>query len=1008
MSVKRNYLITKVITALPIIFAAAAAQAQPAKAPATTPSSAAPEAEPLADIVITGTRIQRLDFKLANPVVAVDATQILHSGKTNLTDYLTRIPALAGSFGGSNAAGGNTDIGIGETGLNLLNLRYLGTDRTLVLIDGRRQVGAEAGSAAVDINTIPLDLVERVDVLTGGASATYGADAVTGVVNFVLKKNFEGLSIRGQNGWADRGKGGERFFAATLGKNFADGRGNISLAYEFGQEDRTPGSARHYLKGPNAVTFHECDPDGALAPCTFSRMPLKGARFNDTARQGAIDTDLYTQDGYGPELLSNGQPYDNGIFVPPFYQLGGSGTPQRDYLGDLRAKLDRHIINAMAHYDVSNALTIYAEAKYTHIKTFSISQPTFDYYLRVREDNPFIPTALRNAIGGAFAANQLVDPDDPSTGFVWLNRDNFDLGQRGERITRDTLRGVLGAKGEITPHLRYDASWEYSQNKITNRFSGDQLTDRFLAAIDAVPDGHGGATCRINTVANPTQDDIYQPDQQRTLRGGPLTFAPGSCVPLNLFGEGASSQAARDFISVNTVERTKLTQSVFSAALSGDTGAFFKLPGGAIGFAFGAEYRRETSKDVPDEFIQQGLTFSNLSPIAKGKFNVYEGFAEIDAPILKDVPFAQLLDINAAVRFSHYSTIGNTTTWRFTGQWAPIRDIKFRGTIAQAVRAPNIAELFGPNGQDFQFIDDPCAGSHVNEGKAVRPANCAALLASLGAPNPFTDLNSSSISGLNGGNPTLGAETAKTWTAGVVLTPRFIPGLNISVDWYNIRLKQAINNPDPQQLADLCVDQPTINNQFCAQIVRQSGGGPQAGRILSFNRFPQNVAQFTTSGLDLDINYLLRTDHLGTFNFHLVGNYLNELKQIGVPGADPTDFRGTYEYPAPKYSANFDASWAFKKFTLAYNLAWYSHVLRYTHDQIDSDPNFVAPKYKYIKARWEHDIHAAYDFNEQIQVYGGINNFTDQKPDIGQIRLPVEPQGRFFYVGAKVKLARLF
>jgi iron complex outermembrane receptor protein len=945
-------------------------------------------------------------------VVAVDATQIAHSGKTNLTDYLIRIPALAGSFGGSNAAGGNTDIGIGETGLNLLNLRYLGTDRTLVLIDGRRQVGAEAGSAAVDINTIPLDLVERVDVLTGGASATYGADAVTGVVNFVLKKNFEGLSIRGQNGWADRGKGGERFFAATFGKNFADGRGNISLAYEFGQEDRTPASARGYISGSNAVTFHEC-PEGTN--CKYSRVPIHGARFFDTARQGAIDVDLYTQDGYGPELLSNGNPYDPGTFVPPFYQLGGSGTLQRDYAGDLRAKLDRHIFNVMTHYDVSDALTLYAEAKYVHISTFSVSQPTFDYYLRMREDNPFIPSALRTAIGGAFAANQLQDPSDPSTGFVWMNRDNFDLGQRGERITRDTLRGVLGAKGQLTPHLRYDASFEYSQNKIKNRLTGDQLTDRFLAAIDAVPDGHGGVTCRINTIANPTQDDIYQPDADpsnggsRTLRGGPLTFAPGTCVPLNLFGVGMASQAAKDFISVDTVERTKLTQQVFSAALSGDTGGFFKLPGGPIGFAVGAEYRRETSKDIPDDFIQQGLTFSNLSPIAKGKFDVYEGFAEIDAPILKDVPFAQLLDFNAAVRFSHYSTIGNTTTWRFSGQWAPVRDIKFRGTIAQAVRAPNISELFGPNGQDFEFIDDPCAGTHVNEGKAVRPANCAALLTSLGVANPggFTDLNSASISGSSGGNPNLKAETAKTWTAGVVLTPRFAPGLNISADWYNIKLKQAINNVDPQQLADLCVDQPTLNNVFCSQITRQNGG-PQAGRILTFVRQPQNVAQFLTSGLDIDINYLMRTDKAGTFNFHLVGNYLHELKQIGVPGAAATDFRGTYEYPAPKYLVNFDASWAFKKLTLAYNLAWYSHVLRYTHDQINSDPDFVAPKYKYIKARFEHDIQASYDFNEMIQVYGGINNFTDQKPDLGQIRQPVEPQGRFFYIGAKVKLARVF
>ena len=384
-----------------------------------------------------------------------------------------------------------------------------------------------------------------MDVLTGGASATYGADAVTGVVNFVMKKNFEGLTIRGQDGWSQRGGGGKRFLSATFGKNFSDDRGNISLAYEFSDEDRLSSSKRGYLVGPGAVTFHECDPSGPYAPCKYQRMPLSNVRFFDSARQGAIDTDLYTNPVYGPDLLSNGQPWDPGIFVPQFYQQGGSGTLQRDYLGDLLPKLKHHILNFSAHYDVSDALTLYAEAKYVHINTFSISQPTFDYYLRMREDNPFIPTALRYAIGGAFAANQLQDPSDPSTGFVWMNRDNFDLGERAERITRNLFRTVLGAKGQITPHLRYDVSWEYSQNKQTLHNIGDEYTDRFLAAIDAVPDGHGGVICRINTIANPTQDDIYQPDAAtRSLRGGPLSFAPGSCVPLNVFGEGAPSKAA--------------------------------------------------------------------------------------------------------------------------------------------------------------------------------------------------------------------------------------------------------------------------------------------------------------------------------------------------------------------------------------------------------------------------------------------------------------------------------
>jgi len=958
----------------------APARAQTAPAPAA-PAAAAPEAP---EVVITGTRIRNADFETANPVVSVNAERIQQTGETNLTEYLTRLPALVGSLGPTQAAGGNTSLGIGQTGLNELNLRNLGTNRTLVLIDGRRQVGGEPGTAAVDINTIPTDLVERVDVLTGGASAIYGADGVTGVVNFILKKNFEGISIRAQNGISTYGDGAQRLLSITAGHNFADGRGNIALAYEYGRHDRLNANDRPYLVGPGAVTFHNT-PE-STGP---SRVPLTDVRFFDSSRQGGVDVDF---DGLPDYIGSTGAPWDPGRFVPDFYQQGGSGTLQSDYRGDLLPQVTRNIGNVIAHFDVSDKLTLYAEGKYAHTVSFSISQPTFDYYILINPDNPYIPSALQPIVAEA--------------GGALLNRDNFDLGTRGERITRNTLRGVIGAKGDLSSHLRYDVSYTYSRNKITNHFIGDQYTDRFFAAIDAVPDGSGGVTCRINI--DPTAI-LDQPYSSRTLPDAPLTFTPGQCVPLNLFGEGSPSQAAKNFISVDTTDHSKLTQQVLTGSLSGDTGAFFKLPGGPIGFALGAEWRRESSKDVPDPVAQQGLTFSNLTPISKGHFSVKEVFAEVDAPLLKDLPFAHLLDIGAAVRYSDYTTIGHTTTWRFNAQYAPVRDITFRGTYAQAVRAPNIGELFSPNGQDFEFINDPCSPARVDLGKPSRPANCQALLTSLGAdPATFIDLNSSSIPGTLGGNPSLKAETARTWTAGAVIQPRFLRGLTVSVDWYDIRLKNAISFVTAQQLADLCVDQPTLENQFCGQVERNNGG-TQPGRIVGFTRVPQNVASYATSGLDLDMNYVLRPSwDYGNFTFHLVGNYLNKLKLIGIPGADPTNYRGTQELPAPKYQANFDVSWAYRKLTLAYNLNWFSHTLRYPHDEVNADPNLTAPQYKYIKAHSQHDIYASYDVTKQMQLYFGINNLTNAKPDFASITYPNEPLGRFFFVGAKVKLADLF
>jgi len=970
------------VSLIALLASPAAAQTAPV-AQAAPADAAAPAEAP--EVVVTGTRIRNADFETANPVVSINAARIQQTGDVNLTEYLTRLPALTGSMGPSQSAGGSPNLGIGQTGLNELDLRNLGTNRTLVLIDGRRQVGGEPGSAAVDINTIPTDLVERVDVLTGGASAIYGADGVTGVVNFILKKDFEGLNIRAQNGISSKGDGGQRLVSATAGHNFADGRGNVSLAYEFSQEDRLPVTDRPYLTGSRAITFHN-NPSSS-GP---TRVPLQDIRFFDTSRQGGVDVDF---DGMPDYLGNNGAPFNHGTFVPDFYQQGGDGTLQSDYRGDLLPKITRHIGNLIAHYDFSPAFTLYAEAKYAHTVSYSISQPTFDYYIHIDPANPFIPDSLKGIIADA--------------GGALLNRDNFDLGTRGERIIRNTARGVIGAKGDLSSHLRYDASYTYSRNKITNHFIGDQYTDRFLAAVDAVSDGHGGVTCRINIDPNA---DISQPDDYtRTQRNAPLSFTPGQCVPLNLFGEGSPSQAAKDFISVNTTEHSKLTQQVATASLSGDTGAFFNLPGGPIGFAVGGEWRRESSTDIPDPVSQQGLTFANLTPIARGHFTVKEAFGEVDAPLLKNLPFAHLLTIGGAVRFSDYSTIGHTTTWRLNGQYAPIRDITFRGTYAQSVRAPNIGELFAPNGQDFEFISDPCSTANINLGKPSRPANCRALLTSLGAdPSTFTDLNSANISGLLGGNPSLKAETARTWTAGAVIAPRFVRGLTISADWYDIKLKDAISTVAPQQLADLCVDQPDLNNQFCAAITRNNGGN-QPGRIVGFTRIPQNVANYATRGLDLDVAYALRPRwDYGSFDLHLVGNYLDKLTLIGTPGADPTNYRGTYDGSAPKYQANFDATWNYKKLKLGYDLSWFSHVLRYSHDAVDADPNLTAPEYKYIKAHWQHDIYASYDVNEKFEMYGGVKNLTQPKPDPSLIYYPNEPLGRFLYVGARVKLGKIF
>jgi outer membrane receptor protein involved in Fe transport len=976
----------------------------------TQPSSTNLAAENPADasgqgtIVVTGSRIRRPDFTTPNPVISIGSDQIEESGTTNLTDFLTGYPALQGSSTSADNSGDNA--GIGFTGLNLLNLRNLGTERTLVLVDGRRHVAGVPGSQSVDINTIPSDLVERVDVLTGGASAIYGADGVTGVVNFVMKRDFEGLSARAQAGISKYGDAGQRLFSITAGKNFADGRFNIAVAYEHGEEDRIEYKDRKRLSGRNLVGFYKnpndpenTDPDydGPADNGIPDNVPLSDIRYFDTNREGGIDVNF---DGFPDYFVgADGSlvAFDPGSFVPDFYQQGGNATLVSDYGNDLLPKIRRDVVNVITHFDVSPGLTIFAEGKFAKNKSFSLAQPSFDYYLLIPGDNAYITPDIA---------------DVAPFGDVLVNRDNFDFGQRGERIDRKTWRGVIGARGDIGEHANYEVSYVYGRTTVRNNYLENQLTDRFYAAIDAVIDPNTNQpTCRINLdpSAYPFQPYNYtRSDYDSDPTDGvftPLTFQPGECIPLNLFGEGAPSQAALDWITADTVDRSRITQQVLSGSISGDLGAVFTFPGGgALGYAFGAEYRKEKSRFTPDPLAAQGVSFTNSLAQDAGKFSVKEVFGEVRLPLLRRMPFAHALEVGGAVRFSDYSTIGHTTAWKVDASWAPVPDITFTGTYSTAVRAPNIGELFGGASQTFEFITDPCLPSEIQNGSSNRAANCATLLASLGANDPYEDTRSTNIPGFQGGNPDLDAETAKTWTIGAILKPRFLSGFTARVDWYDIKLKKAVSTVTPEQLAELCVDQATLDNVFCDSIVRQNGdtGTADAGNIISFTVQPENVAQFRTAGLDVNLNYRLRTDKAGTFSLNVIGNYLDRLEFIGTPGAPVTDSRGTAF--APKYTVNADLTWKYDRFTINYGLLWFDKTSRFSNQTLENNTDVVDDKYKFYKERWQHDIYAAVDVGDKFTFYGGVNNLFDQKPDIGTTTYPVPSVGRFFYAGAKVRL----
>lgn len=937
---------------------------------------------PREDIVVTGTRIARPELDFANPVTSFSAATIEQSGQTSLADFLVQSPALVGSRTGDLTGGSNTDFG--EAGLDLLNLRNLGTDRTLVLVDGRRHVSGLAGSAAVDINTIPTDLVETVDVLTGGASAIYGADGVSGVVNFRLKHDFEGVTARGQIGISEAGDGGNRFGAVTIGQNFSEGRGNIALAYEYNRDDRVSDQDRPYLRNPVSANLYRNQGDLPDDPNIYDLIVYDDVRYADSSRYGAVDVDF----DFAADFEGNGRIYDRGLVLDESggYTQGGSSTPVDGYQGDLFPGIERHLVNALGHYEFSDALNIFAEGKYVRARTRTLSQPNYDFYLFQTPENPFMPQSIRDAIVPGAAAEYFEDPDTPDG--VLVTRDNFDMGINTEDVTRQTTRAVVGANGRISPNARYEISYVYGETRTRVLSRGNRLEAQWQAAVDVVTDPDTGLpVCRSS----------LDPDAAPELAG---------CIPYNIWGEGVRDPAAIDFVTTDSISRSKITQQVVSGAISGDFGALFSLPGGPVGFAIGAEYRRERSRFDPDPAISEGLTWQGAVQPASGGFSVKEVFAELNVPLLKEVPLAHLLSFGAAIRFSDYSTIGNTTTWKVDGVYAPIRDISFRATYSEAVRAPNIAELFAPASSSYNFIVDPCDTAETNNGTAVREANCAALLSAFGVdPTTFSPSSTPQASvfteGLAGGNVDLREETAKTWTAGIVLRPSFLPGFSFSADWYDIKLKNAINTPEAEELAELCVDQPTIDNQFCPGITRD----PATGYIIGFNVMPDNVANFRTAGLDVTLAYRLRTAAAGTFNLSLVGNYLDRLEFIASPGATLDSDRG--ELYIPKYSASLDLSWNKGPLTIAYGVNWFSKTDRFTAEDLAGDPDYSDPRYFKVKEKWEHEIQASYDVDDRFNIYAGVNNLFDEKPAFGFSSYPVSAMGRYFYTGVTMKLGPL-
>jgi len=960
-------------------------------------------------IIVTGTRLPQREEGRANPLVSISQDTIAQSGRNNLVELLAQSPALFNSLANFNAAG--SEAGFGMAGVNLLNLRNLGTQRTLVLVDGRRHVAGVSGDTAVDINTIPTSLVEQVDILTSGVSAIYGADGVSGVVNFVMKRDFDGVELSAQQGISDYGDAPNTFFSAIAGKNFSGGRGNVTLAYDFRKDGRV-----RYADRPIGRTESERIVRNPLADPSNPAIPgyvfLNDIRYADSSTDGAVAID----DSLFPLFRGGGQVYDPGNLINnTSLTQGGSSTPVAAYQGDLQAATEVHNINLLASYSFSPAMRFFVEGKYVRASAFTAAQPSFDFYTFVPRDNAFLPGNVRDAIApGNMAYWELPDG-------VAFNRDNFDLGTRNERNRRDIFRAVIGFDGAIADRWKYAVSYTFGQNRTKFLSQNYRLWDRYYAAIDAVDEGefltgtsNGNILCRVDltgTIESRNIGDIYfNDDSPYNDVPTPQTFTSG-CVPLNLFGEGVRDPAALDFINVDLVNRYRLQQQVVSGHISGDLGSWFRLPGGPVRLAFGGEYRKETSRFTPDPLSTRTIAgdaeisiVQDISLFApeRGSFDVWEIFGEVSLPLLANRPFAHRLDIGAALRVSNYSTIGSTTTWKFDGAWAPIPDVLFRGTYSQAVRAPNIGELFAPQSGTYQALEDPCSPANVaTRGTVFRAENCRNLIEGLGVDFASFDydnspLASSTIRGRVTGNDRIREERARTWTAGTVFRPASVPGLSITLDWYDIRLNNAINTATLQETADFCVDSATLGNVFCQNITRDG----RTGYVTNYLLRPENVAFFETAGADLTISYGFQPSTWGRFNFRGTLGYLDKLNYLPANGGIVDVDRG--EAGAPKWVGTADLTWQKDSVLVNYGVNYVGKQRRFEYSETENNPNIIDPNFLYFKSSFTHDIRVEVSASGGgAGFFFGANNFTNEKPARGSANRPVGFIGRYFYAGVR-------
>ena len=1030
--------------------------------------TAAPVAEeeeaaaPSGEITVTGSRIRRPNLESTVPITSISGDTFLEQGNTNIGDTLNELPQLR-----STRQQQNPSTGIGIAGLNLLDLRGLGQNRTLVLVNSRRHVAADLTSTAQapDINSIPNDLIERVDIVTGGNSAIYGSDAIAGVVNFVLRRNFDGIQVRGQTGISTPGGfGGNQYVSAMAGMNFAEDRGNITIHGEYAHQDRVFASDIPFLRRVEGLGIVDADPSGSDG--NPDSVYFRDIRTRSASRNGLV---FVTQPNANPACgLGVGGTAYNCLLVfdaagnlspstetarfstgPIGGAVGGNlDTGREGTFYSVLPRQDRYNFNLLAHYEFSKALEAFVEAKYVRVDTLGSNSgagaiqgtfTSFDRRERIRLDNPFLTPAARTTIANAILAsgcvsNVSVPCSTPSAAgnsgvltpaqqaAIAAGSFRFALGRnevageiRDERFQRETYRIVGGLRGVFNDDWNYELSANYgkmNESTVTRGFVDNQ---RLALSLDA---GRNPVTGQIQCRSQFDPASAVGYDTGAFQTGGTtranaaqlarLAADIAACVPYNPFGQ-ADNSAAQNYFNVTTRNEGYTEQLVLSGFVGGDTSGFFNLPGGPVSFAVGAEYRREDVFLDQDDFAGTAGNTNNVVLGPNGvfldpkAFTVKEAFAEIRVPILADTPFFHELSLSGAARIAKYQG-GVGTVWAYNAgvDWAPVEDIRFRGNYSRAVRAPYVTETGGANVANFSpNFQDPCSPANIGTGTQFRAANCQADLGPLLA-NIVS--RSYSLPIINGSNPDLSAEESDSWTVGAVIQPRWVPGLSVSVDYYDITVNNIIAFPGAQTIVNSCYDQPSLDNVFCDifERFRGPGVGPfnEAPGEVAGNTLingPLNYARLVRRGIDTQIAYRTNITENVRFNANLIYTHNLKISNFTNPG-DPTfENRILGELGDPQDEFRLDADLGVGPFTLGYRMRYIGPMVVGNWENYNAlggrpPQNADAADITEYPATYYHDLRFEWDVSgsdgdgnigRDLNFFAGVDNVFNTVPPLG-------------------------